>query len=219
VVVSPGYRLHPEFGLLCPSPGVRRTAKVALGFLAFLAIAGALAVKLAHDLDTDGALTIAHDGAARTNAESVQAVGHATAAMIAESPPAPEGRANACDGDGVTCSAGRARKLPSRRAANEAAIIAALPIGRTFAPASASPAAPPGLADAANTNVTTPVIADLTSPAAPAPKKVRKPPRRNVRHALLRDRRWRDQWTARAYAFPDSPYLRPPYQRSWGWSR
>jgi hypothetical protein len=114
------------------------------------------------------------------------------------------------------CSVGRARKLQIPRAANEAAIIAALPIGRTL-PAPASPLAPLTLTEPANTNVATPVIADLTEPPVPAPKKARKPPRRNVAHDLSRYRRWRDDlWSARAYALPDTRYPRGPYGRSWG---
>lgn len=220
-VVSPAYHLHPEFGLLCPSRRFPRKASVALALLAFLAIVGALVVS--HDPDTDAAL-IAHRDLVRSDVETLQTGGRATAATIAESSPPLEASATACGGDpsshiGVQCSVGRARKLRSPRAANEAAMIATLPLGRTAPPAPTSPAAPLNPEDAANINIATPAVADSTGPPAPALKKVRKPSRRNGGHDLSRDRRWRDdRWSARAYALPDNRYLRGPYERSWGWS-
>src|SRR5262245_44146874 len=103
------------------------------------------------------------------------------------------------------------------RAANEAPMIAALPLGRTIAPAPVSPAEPPNPADAASTIVSTPVVADPDETPAQAAKKVRKPSRKNGGHGVSRDRRWRDdQWSARAYALPDNRYLRSPYEWSWG---
>jgi hypothetical protein len=223
VVVSPAYHLHPEFGLLCPPRRFRRKASVAFALLAFLAIVGALALKVGHDPDTDG-VWIAHGDVARTDTETVQTVRQPTAATIAESSPPLEASATACEGDpssqiGVQCSVGRARKLRSPRAANEAPMIAALPLGRTAPPAPASPAAPLNPEDVANIDIATPAVPDSTGPPAPALKKVRKPSRRNGGHALSRDRRWRDdRWSARAYALPDNRYLRGPYERSWGWS-
>jgi len=221
--VSPVYHLHPEFGLLCPLRRLRRKAWVTLAFLTFLAIVCALAIKVGHDPDTDGTLVIAQDEAARTDARTVQTAGQATTATLAETSAAPEGSATACGGDqssniGMKCSVGRARKLQRPRAANEAAIIAALPLGRTAVPEPASAAAPLNAEDAVNTNVATPAVADLTRPAASALKKVRKPSRRNGGH-LSRERRWRDdRWSAHAYALPNYRYLRSPYERSWSWS-
>ena len=222
--MSPVYHLHPEFGLLCPSWRLRHKAWVTLAFLTFLAIVWALAVKVGHDPDTDGTLVIAQDEAARTDARTVQTAGQATTATLAETSAAPEGSATACGGDqssniGMKCSVGRARKLQRPRAANEAAIIAALPLGRTAVPEPASAAAPLNAEDAVNTNVATPAVADLTRPAASALKKVRKPTRRNGGHDLSRERRWRDdRWSAHAYALPNYRYLRSPYERSWSWS-
>jgi hypothetical protein len=168
VVVSPAYHLHPEFGLLCPPRRFRRKASVAFALLAFLAIVGALALKVGHDPDTDGAL-IAHGDVARTDTETVQTVRQPTAATIAESSPPLEASATACEGDpssqiGVQCSVGRARKLRSLRAANEAPMIAALPLGRTAPPAPASPAAPLNPEDVANIAIATPVVPASTGP-------------------------------------------------------
>ena len=215
--MSPVYHLHPEFGLLCPSRRVRRAARGALALLACSVIVGTLAV----NPGSDGTLIIAHVDVAPTNANPVQTVAQATATTIAESAPALEGSAYACEGGPSTqrCSVGRARKPQSPRAANEAPMIAALPLGRTIAPAPVSPAEPPNPADAASTIVSTPVVADPDETPAQAAKKVRKPSRKNGGHGVSRDRRWRDdQWSARAYASPDNRYLRSPYERSWGWS-
>lgn len=211
--MSPVYHLHPEFGLLCPSRRVRRTARVALALLACSVIVGTLAVKPG----PNGTLIIAHDDVVPTNADTVQTVAQATATAIAESAPALEGSAYACEGDPSSqrCSVGRARKPQSPRAANEAPMIAALPLGRTTAPAPVSPAAPLNPADAASTIVSTPAVGDPDETPAPAAK--RKSSRKNGGHGVSRDRRWRDdQWSARAYALPDNRYLRSPYEWSWG---
>ena len=211
--MSPVYHLHPEFGLLCPSRRVRRTARVALALLACSVIVGTLAVKPG----PNGTLIIAHDDVVPTNADTVQTVAQATATAIAESTPALEGSAYACEGDPSSqrCSVGRARKPQSPRAANEAPMIAALPLGRTTAPAPVSPAAPLNPADAASTIVSTPAVGDPDETPAPAAK--RKSSRKNGGHGVSRDRRWRDdQWSARAYALPDNRYLRSPYEWSWG---
>ena len=214
--MSPVYHMHPEFGLLCASRRIRRTARVALALLACSVIVGTLAV----NPGPHGTLIIAHDDVAPTNADTVQTVAQATATTIAESAPALEGSARACEGDpsSQTCSVGRARKPLSPRAANEAPMIAALPLGRTTAPVPVSPpAAPLNPADAASPIVSTPSVGYPDDPPAPAAKKVRKPSRKNGGHGVSRDRRWHDdQWSARAYALPDNRYQRSPYEWSWG---
>jgi hypothetical protein len=149
-------------------------------------------------------LMIARGDEPRSDAETEQTVGQATVNTAVESVRPLEGM-------------GRARKLQSPRAANEAATIAALPLGRSALPAPEATAAPFNPADAANSSVTAPVVADQPGPSAPAPRKVRKPS--NSVHDFSRDWRWPDnQWSARAYALPDSRYRRGRYERSWGWS-
>ena len=221
-VVSPAYDLHPEFGLLCPSRSLRRRVRVALAFLAFLVIAGALAPKAGHDLDIDGVLMIAHgESQAGSNAEIVQTVGAGTATATTQGSYPPEGSKIACEGDAGghadgKCGVGRLH--PRRpRAANEAAPIAALPLGRSALPSSAASL---GHVEAADAAVPAAAAADPPQPAVQAPKKVRKPSRsRDSSHGLARDRHGReDQWSARAYAPPDDRYWRDRYQRSWGWS-
>jgi hypothetical protein len=222
--VSPAYHLHPEFGLLCPSGRFRRRARFTFAFVAFLLIVGALALKVGHAPDADGAAMVAQGGVARTNLETVQTVGHAAAATTFGSSTALEASATACQSDrpgyvDVKCSAVKVRRVLSPRAANEAAIIAAVPLGRSVLPAPTSSATSLNPADAANTVVSTPVIADLSGAPATAPKRVRKPSRRNGGHDFSRDRGLSDrEWSARAYASPYNPYLRGRYERSWGWS-
>jgi hypothetical protein len=196
-VVSPAY-LHPEFGWFCPSLSLRRKARVALVFLAFLVAVGALALKASHDPNKDGTPMTARGDAARFNAETVETVGLA-ATSTAESSRPLEGSRAACEGgtryiDG-RCSMGG--KLRGPRAANEAAMIAALPLGRSTLPTSS--AAPLDPIDAANTVVPTPELAD--PPSSPAPKKARKALRsQNSKHDLWRDGNWRDdRWRARPW--------------------
>src|SRR5262249_51257796 len=177
--VSSAYHLHPDFGLLCPSPKFRRRGRVAFACLAVLIIAGALVAKFGYEAGIDGALLIAHGDAAGTNADSVPTVGRAT--TTAETPPAPDVGATACEGDpssriDAKCGAGKVRKLKTRRAANEGAIIGALPLGRTVLGAPEPSAAAPNPTDAANNDVPTPAVADPPPPRAP--KKGRKASRR-----------------------------------------
>jgi hypothetical protein len=161
----------------------------------------ALALKVGHDPDADRAVMIV-----RGDAETEQTVGQATVNTTGESSRPLEGM-------------GRAHKLQSPRAANEAATIAALPLGRSALPPPESTAAPINPADVINYSVQTPVVADQPGPSAPAPKKVRKPPHRNGGHDFSHDWRWPDdQWNTRAYALPDSRYRRDRYERPWGWS-
>lgn len=212
--MAPAYNLHPEFGLLCPSPKFRRGAKVTLACLAGSIIIGALALQVSHERGADGALLIAHGDAAATNAEVAPTVGRA---MTAEISPTPGDSGTACEGDvpnrsDPKCGVGKVRKLKSRRAANEGAIIGALPLGRIALVAPEPSAATPGPTDAANSEIPAPAVANPQSPRAA--KKVRKPSRRTGGRDWARD--WRlpaSQWSARAYA-PDNPYLRGHYQPS-----
>ena len=215
--MPPAYNLHPDFGLLCPSPKFRRRGRVAFACLAVLIIAGALVAKFGYEPATDGALLIAHGDAAGTNADPVPTVGRAT--TTADTSPAPDGGATACEGDSSSridpkCGVAKVRKLKSRRAANEGAIIGALPLGRVVLLAPEPSAAAPNPTDAANSDVPTPAVAD--PPGSRAPKKVRKASRKTGGRDWSRE--WRvpaSQWSARAYA-PDSRYLHGRYEQSWG---
>jgi hypothetical protein len=106
------------------------------------------------------------------------------------------------------------------RAANEAAPIAALPLGQNaplMPTSSAASADLTGIADAAGP---VPAVAEAPTVQAPAPKNVRKPSR--VRHNDYDfQREWSrrdDRWATGAYAFRNDRYLRGRYERSWGGS-
>src|SRR5262249_55162546 len=73
----------------------------------------------------------------------------------ADTSPAQEGGATACEGD-AKCGVGKVRKLKNRRAANEGAIIGALPLGRVVLLAPEPSAAAPNPTDAANSDGPTP---------------------------------------------------------------
>jgi len=215
--MSPGYHLHPEFGLLCPSRSLRRKMRLVL---ALLVVAGLAAWKAGHRSDTGGALVVAQDDEAQFNAEAVPAVGDTAATTTADGRRPFEGSKTACTGDvwsyiDGTCSLGRARKSARPRAVNDAPTIATLPVGRStlLPPMSATASLIATDADAA---VPTPTVADRTGAPAPppAPKKAQKPSYRNTGSDVARDRRWREeQWSARAYAYPDDRYLRGRYER------
>src|SRR5260370_37312021 len=144
----------------------------------------------------------AHGDAAATSAEVAPTVGRA--ATTAEITPVPEDSGTACEGDvsnrsDAKCGVGKVRRLKSRRAANEGAIIGALPLGRIALVAPEPSAAPPGPTDAANSESPTPAVANPQSPRAP--QKARKPSRRTGGHDWARE--WRvpsSQWSARAYS-------------------
>jgi len=221
--------LHPEFGLLCPSQSLRRKTR---RVLAFLVIAGLLAWTAAHPPATDGARVVAHDDETRFNAEAAPAIGETTAATPVDSPRPFERSRIACTGDAWsyfdgTCSVGTARRSPRPRAANEAPTIAALPVGHGVRPAHSAPPAPASSvallsATDADPAESKPAVADRADAPAPAPppKKVKKPAPRNNGNDLAQDRRWRDdQWSARAYAYPDDRYLRGRYERWSGWDQ
>lgn len=207
--MSPAYHLHPEFGLLCPSQSLRRRIWTVLTVLLILGLF--LSATLLRP-DFHGALVVAHDEEVPLNAETVQ-----TVAAANESRPL-ESSKTACVRDVWSrfdgkCSLGTARRLPHPRAANEAPVIAALPLGRDALPTPTSSLAPLSTADA-NIAAPAPEVADRAGTPAAAPRKTHKPSNRNSG----RDRRWRDDhWSGRAYAFPDDRYLRDRYERSWGW--
>ena len=176
--MSPAYHLHPEFGLLCPSRGLRRKVRLVL---ALLVVAGLLTWKAGHRPDTGGALIVAQDDEAQFNAEALPAVGDTAAAMTADGSRLLEGSKTACTGDvwsyiDGTCNLGRARKSARPRAANDAPTIATLPVGRSTLPPPMSATASPIATDDDAAAPAPTVAARTDAPAPPpAPKKVQKP--------------------------------------------
>jgi hypothetical protein len=221
--VSPTYDLHPEFGLFCPSPRFRRKVRVVLALLALFVVVGALALKASHDPDIDGALMIARGEEARSNADTSQA---AMLTKTAERSRSPEGRKTSCEGapwsyiDG-NCIVRKAHKRQSARAANTAARISELPLGRGAPPPPVwSTALVNSTGAAPNTAGPTLAMSVPPGPATTASTKVHKPSRsRNGGRDLVRDWNWHDDpWSARAYALPSNRNPSDRYGRPWGWS-
>ena len=181
-------------------------------------------MKAQHDPDIDSAAVSAHGDEVRSDAETAQAIGLVTDTTTAEGFRALEGGKTVCEVGFWNyierkCSVGGKHKLQRPRAANEAATIAALPLGRSALPAPASSAASLDFTGTADAPELTPAVSDPLGSTA-APKKARKSlPSRNRGHDLSRDWKWRgDRWSARAYALPDDGYRRGRSERSWSWS-
>ena len=224
--MSPASRLHPEFEYFCPSRSFRRKAGIALAFIAFGVIGGALVLRAGYDPMADMTLMIARVNGTPFSAQTTSVAGKATATTTAERSRPPEGSKAACEEDTWAyldgkCIPGRARKARSLRSATDGAL------GRSALPTPAPARLPPKLASGADAAATAPAAVKSTGQSNPVLKKARKTAlSQNSSHDLgkinssLREERGRDdQWSARAYALPDN--RNPPglYERSWGWSR
>ena len=218
--MPPAYHLHPEFGLFCPSPGLRRKVRVALASLLFLIIVGAVALTGGRDPIIEVALPLAHDNGAPSNAQTIQTDGRATVTATAQQPRALDSDGSTCEGDPSKCGTGRTRRVQIPRAANEAAPIAALPLGHGAPPMPTSSATSADLAGIADAAELTPPVADAPKLQTPPPKNARKPSR--VRHNDYDfQREWSrrdDRWTAGTYSSRNDRYQRGRYERSWGGS-
>jgi hypothetical protein len=174
--MSPVYRAHPEFGYFCLSRRLRRRVLIALAVIGFGAFAGSQVLRSGHETADAGAAAIAPVHAAAADAEAVPAVKPATPA--AETSAQLETTESGCEGKTWTyldgrCSASR-RKPHGVRGAVDVPPIAAIPLGRSGPPASASPAMPKPerLADASATNQTSSRDAapgDAAPPATTSP--------------------------------------------------
>jgi hypothetical protein len=156
--MSPAYRAHPEFGYFCLSRRLRRRVLIALAVIGFGAFAGSQVLRSGHETADAGAAAIAPVRAAAADDEAIPAVKPATRA--AETSAQLETTESGCEGKTWTyldgrCSASR-RKPHGVRGAVDVPPIAAIPLGRSGPPASASPATPKPerLADASATNQT-----------------------------------------------------------------
>jgi hypothetical protein len=225
IVVPLAHHLHPEFGWFCPPASLRRTGRMSLRALVCLAIVGVLALRAGRGPSVDGALTVAHGDPARPLAATIETDGQAASA---ERPGASELGKGACESDSWSfspgkCNAGTTRRVQAPRSANEAPVIAALPLGRSTPLEAASSAGSVDLTDVDLTDISN---SPLPTPALVAPLNVRAPPPKKIRSQshvqsndrdFIRDRRWRDdRWTARGYAWPGDRYARDRYSGSWG---
>jgi hypothetical protein len=154
--MSPAYRIHPEFGYFCPTPGFRYKLRVALLFMAIGGIAGiggTLVLKAAHPPATP-ALTLARVDHPSSGSDAAPAAtaDHAEAATTGQRPRPPEASKTACEDDtqlGQTwayldgkCVPGRPRKARTARPATGGPLISAIPLGTSSALARDRTAAP-----------------------------------------------------------------------------
>ena len=157
------HHLHPEFGWFCPSASLRRTGRMALRALVCSVIVGALALRAGRGPSVNEALTIAHVDPVRPVAATIETDGRA---VSAERPRAPDLGKSACEGASWSfspgkCNAGTTRRVLVPRAANEAPLIAAFPLGRSTP---LEPAQSPGSVDLADADLT-----DITNSPVPTP--------------------------------------------------
>ena len=203
--MSPAYRVHPEFGYFCPTPGFRHKLRVALLFLIIGGIAGiggTLALKATHRPATDNALMLARvdNPASGGDVIRIPAADHAESATTGQQPRPPEAGKAACEDDTWAyldgkCVAGRPRKARTARTTTNGPLMSAIPLGsrvsprdRAVEPAPApvsgaerqqqgsAPAGPS--ASAAAAAPADPAIAKPAEQAAAAPKKAQKTARR-----------------------------------------
>lgn len=252
--------LHPEFGLLSPTPRLRREIRIAVTSLLFGVIAGAICVSAVVALRHAVTPALVEASSAPLPQETkpgtepgvahANDAGTATSRASAEAPTQQSGEtsAQAAAPPPPSAIAPKTRVVRIRRAVDRPA-VARLPLGRSEAPAAASPpggpselsqtsnAAAPAGNEVAAVATEKPVArsgAKESVAASPPPKK----PQRTVRNASsrrnyiendpwLRDER-QDDWRARAAAVNDA---RNPVGRAnardatssfrgfWDWSR
>ena len=231
VALPPSDYFHPEFGFLCPTPRFRRRLRVALACLAVAGV-GAAVIAAADGPKLDAAVTRADEASI---AETVPATSLAPSAAVASRPPVVEGAQIVADNPscvGDTRSEGNCVSLKLRkprmvRVATDRPAIAAIPLGRSAAPATsiidaALPAASAGhQGDAAKSG-----DAVITAESSPQPQKAvtpKKAQRSASRRNHRRDRDWYtapswrevqvDDWGARGYAPRERDYQRGAYGR------
>ncbi len=220
------HNVHPEFGLLCPTPRLRRKLRLALAGLVCAAL-GLVVIWAAHHSES-GAVTALRLDASDGAGASPRARASAAATATPRSTAAAVTRAadDAC-GQGIwayldaTCVLGKLRKPRSVRAANDRPRIAASPLGRSVAmadralePAAATARVADGAAGDRSSSQSEPAPADAAAAAVPQPRPrpvaAKQPPQRSARSQARRRepagndaRAWRearsDDWAAPGY--------------------
>ncbi len=224
--MSLAHQSHPEFEYFRPLWTFLRKAGIAVALISFAVIGGALVLWAGHDSTADSTLMAARGNDIPSSAPTTSVADRATPATAAESPPLPEASAAACEQDTWAyldgkCIPAKARKLRSPRAATGGLL------GRNALPVPDASRLPPKLATGADAAASPPEAVKPTGQSNPAPKKARKTATNQTggrdvgkSNSSSREERGRDeQWSARAYALPDSRNPAGAYERSWGWSR
>ncbi len=128
------HNVHPEFGLLCPTPRLRRKLRVALAGLV-CAMLGLVAIWAAHRGESSAVTALRLDASGGAGASTGAVAAGTPRSTAAVATPAENG---ACGQDiwtylDATCVLGELRKPRSVRAANDRPRIAASPLGRSAA--------------------------------------------------------------------------------------
>ncbi|MGA7487863.1 MAG: hypothetical protein WBW74_13120 [Xanthobacteraceae bacterium] len=228
--------VHPEFGLFCPTPRLRRWLRVALVLIA--GGAGGLAVMASgHDPVAESALAVAavdEDADVATRPATIPAPSIVARSTRAAERALTDAGKPSCVGDTWVyldgkCVAVKPRKPRMVRVPVYRPAIASIPLGRS-APAMTEGAKPVAgaaasrqgegskAAQAAPSNAATTAAAEPAEQPAATPKKARKTAHnRSRRHDPYGYDRWRevrvDDWYARAYA-PRREY-RGGYRSFW----
>jgi hypothetical protein len=216
------HNVHPEFGLLCPTPRLRRKLRVALAGLV-CAMLGLVAICAAHRGESTAVTALRLDASGGGGASTGAVAAATPRSTAAVATPAENG---ACGQDiwaylDATCVLGELRKPRSVRAANERPRIAASPLGRSAAmaagalePAAATARVADGAAGDRSPSQSEPAPADAAAAAVPQPRPrpvaASKQPQRSARSQARRRepaggdaRAWRevrsDDWAAPGY--------------------
>ena len=199
---------HPEFGLLCPTPRLRRKLRLGMACLIFALIGGAMlrASNMPPSVNSSSAVTAAHrDEGAATSADA----GRRPAATLATRPSLPAvaetgAVENACaQGSSLhrtwaylegKCVAGKARKPRAIRVETDRPPIAAIAIGRIAAPervaepASSAPSVPTGpLANPPKSAAAAPAAMAASTEPSPRPAASKKPQKTARSHQRRRE--------------------------------
>jgi hypothetical protein len=237
--------LHPEFGLLCPAPRLRRELRIAMTFLLLGGIAGALCVSGVIALRPSDSASL--KSAAASSAAASQDVELGAAPSADSSAPRPDLPAEPSAQSAAIAPKARVVRIPRT---SDSPAIARLPLGRSEPPAAASlpgdnPLASPQAVNpvaiagddataAASERPVAPSGATERTAGALSPKKAQKTARSagHRRNESGNDYFWRDErlddWSARGAAVNDArSAVGRAYAREgsasvrgfWDWSR
>jgi hypothetical protein len=200
--VPQAHYVHPEFGLLCPTPRLRRKLRLGVACLIFALIGGAVlrASNMPPSVNSSSAITAAHrDEGVATSADA----GRRPAATLATRPSLPAIAQtgpvkNNCAHDstlhrawaylGGKCDGSIARKPRTARVETDRPPIAAIAIGRIAAPervaqpASSAPSVPSGpQANPPKSAAAAPAEMAVSTEPSPRPAAASKKPQKTAR--------------------------------------
>jgi hypothetical protein len=234
-IVVPGY--HPEFGYLCPSPAVRRRARLAVISAGIGMLIGAGVVlslmdrRFADGQRTEPALTAGHvDRDSTAIAKAADAEDHASLVASQDNTSVPSMQAG-CKDEGASflnSRCGSAKKHKAHASRSPAARLATIEIGgmpvatEIGRPGSAGMNGKSAQAD----GVPSRPVAELPPSSTGGPERAARTAIKSRSHARIRERPHEpkdDAGTAFGFAFPYAQYdrRRDTYhgERNWSWSR